>query len=67
MLAKDTNRNFFKHVKCFSRFEKPSLFDVRSLQPGDSDKVVSEKLADYFIQVSREKAQSNRSTRANHT
>ena len=54
LLAKDANRDFFKHVKNFSRFEKPRQFDVRSLMPGDSNEAVSEKLADYFIKVSQE-------------
>ena len=31
ILAKDANRNFFRHVKTFSRLEKPRQFDVREL------------------------------------
>ena len=54
LLANDANRNFFKHVKNFSRFEKPTQFDVRTLFPGKSDSAVSEELAEYFIRVSRE-------------
>ena len=54
LLANDANRNFFKHVKNFSRFEKPEQFDVRTLFPGEGDYEVSEKLAEYFVRVSRE-------------
>ena len=54
LLAKDANRNFYRHVKSFSRFEKPAVFDVRSLFPGSTDKQAAEKLADYFNEVSRE-------------
>ena len=53
LLSNDANRNFFKHVKNFSKFEKPREFDVREIVTG-SDVEVSEKLADYFIEVSRE-------------
>ena len=54
LLAKDTNRNFFRHVKNFCRHEKPELFDVKSLLPGMSDSEVADHLAEYFIKVSRE-------------
>ena len=54
ILEGDANRNFYKHVKNFSRFERPQQFDVRSLLPGKTDSQVGEVLADYFIQVSRE-------------
>ena len=54
ILAKDANKNFYKHVKNFGRFEKPPQFDVRSLLPGKTDAKVSEALADYFICISRE-------------
>ena len=54
ILDADANRNFFKHVKNFSRFEPPEQFDIRSLLPGKNDNDVGEALADYFIQVSKE-------------
>ena len=54
LLADDANRNFFKHVKNFSKFEKSEQFDVRSILPNKSDKEVADALADYFIKVSRE-------------
>ena len=54
LLASDANRNFFKHVKNFSKFEKPPQFDVRDLLPGKTDEQAAEELADYFITVSRE-------------
>ena len=31
LLAEDANRNFFKHVRNFSKAEKPSLFDVKEI------------------------------------
>ena len=54
ILANDANRNFFKHVKNFSKFEKPKEFNVRDLMPGKSDSEVAESLADYFNKVSKE-------------
>lgn len=53
ILEGDANRNFFKHVKNFSHFEKPEQFDVRTLLPGKSYNKVGKVLTDYFIQVSR--------------
>ena len=56
ILAKDANRNFFRHVKTFSRLEKPPLFDIRQLYEDRnmSDKDIAEDMADYFVKVSRE-------------
>lgn len=55
ILAKDAERNFFKHVKTFSSFEKPSQFDVRTILPDlKRDEDVVERLASYFNEVSRE-------------
>ena len=54
LLEEDANRNFFKHVKNFSKYERPPQFDVRTLLPGKTDQEVSEVLADYFVKVSRE-------------
>ena len=54
ILAKDANRNFFRHVKTFSRLEKPKLFDVRDLYDNKNDNEVAEDLAEYFVKVSRE-------------
>ena len=54
ILAEDANRNFFRHVKCFSRLEKPRQFDVRQLYEGKTDKEISEDLAVYFNKISRE-------------
>ena len=54
ILAEDANRNFFKHVRNFSRFERPKLFDVRELLPGRSDDEAAEDLADYFNRISLE-------------
>ena len=54
ILAKDANRNFFRHVKTFSRLEKPKLFDVRDLYDNKNDNEVAEDLAEYFVRVSRE-------------
>ena len=54
ILADDANRNFFKHVRNFSRLEKPKIFDVRTLLPGKTDEEVAEILADYFNKVSQE-------------
>ena len=54
ILAEDANRNFFKHVKNFSRLEKPKIFDVREILPDRSDEQVAEDLAVYFNKVSRE-------------
>ena len=56
ILAEDANRNFFKHVKNFSRLEKPHQFDVRDLESfkGKSDEEVAEDLAAFFNRVSME-------------
>ena len=54
ILAKDSNRNFYKHVKNFNKLEKPPIFEVRSLLPDKSDNDVAEELAEFFIRVSRE-------------
>ena len=54
LLAKDASRIFFKHVKNFAAFEKPPVFDVRSLLPGRTDMEVATCLAEYFNKVSRE-------------
>lgn len=54
ILAEDSNRNFYKHVKNFNTVEKPQEFDVRSLMPGKTDKKVSEVLAEYFNKISQE-------------
>ena len=54
LLAKDANRNFFRHVKTFSRLEKPAQFDVRTLYESKTDKEISEDLANYFVRISRE-------------
>ena len=55
LLADDANRNFFRHIKSFSRLEKPRQFDVRGLfDEGKKDCEIAEDLADYFIKVSRE-------------
>ena len=51
LLEKDANRNFFRNVKSFCRFEKPELFDVRSLFTNKSDNEVGESLADFFNKV----------------
>ena len=44
ILAEDVGRNFFKHVKNFATFEKPAVFDVRTLLPGQSDSRAVERL-----------------------
>ena len=55
ILEKDAGRNFFKHVKNFATFEKPTQFDVRSLFTDNKDDLkIAGNLADYFNQVSRE-------------
>ena len=55
LLAEDANRNFFKHVRNFSKAERPSVFDVRDLLPGrDSDNEIAEELASYFNRISCE-------------
>ena len=55
-LAKDANRNFFKHVKNFSKYERPEQFDVRQMSQveGKSEEETAELLADFFNKVSRE-------------
>ena len=55
ILAEDGNRNFFKHVKNFSRLEKPSQFDVRDLDryKNMEDKEVAEDLSGFFDRNSR--------------
>ena len=56
LLAEDADRNFFKHVKNFSRLEKPPLFDVRELGDfkGMGDEAIAEDLATYFNRISSE-------------
>ena len=54
ILAKDANRNFFKHVKIFDKAERPELFHVRTIIQDKSDQEVSEVLAEYFKKVSQE-------------
>ena len=54
ILDEDANRNFYKHVKNFSRFERPEQFEVKSLLPGQPDQEAAETLADYFIRISQE-------------
>ena len=51
ILAEDANRNFFKHVKNFSRLEKPPQFDVRDLREfeGKEDEEIAEELAGFLI------------------
>ena len=44
LLTEDENRNFFKHVRNFSRYERPEQFDDRNIVSG-SDQEVAEKLA----------------------
>ena len=56
ILAEDANRNFFKHVKNFSRLERPPQFDVRDLEcfKGCNDSEVAEELASFFNRISLE-------------
>ena len=55
LLAKDANRNFYRHVKNFGKAERPQLFDVRTLMPdGQSDEDTAEELAHYFNRISDE-------------
>ena len=54
LLAEDANRNFYKHVRNFSKLEKPPQFDVRTLVPGKTDEEAAAVLAEFFNKVSRE-------------
>ena len=54
LLAEDANRNFYKHVRNFSKLECPKLFDVRDLVPGKTDEEVAETLAVLFNRISQE-------------
>ena len=54
LLADDAGRNFYKHVKNFSKFERPAQFNIATILPDKTDKERAELLADYFIKVSRE-------------
>ena len=54
ILAKDASRNFYKHVRNFSSFERPTLFDVKTLLPDLTDEEAAQRLAEYFNAVSRE-------------
>ena len=56
ILAEDANRNFFKHVRNFSKAKRPALFDVRDLMPKEqSDKEIArnnfnrEKISDKIM------------------
>ena len=54
ILADDGSRVFFKNVRQYKSADKPTVFDVRTLCPGDSDLAVAEKLAEYFNTISQE-------------
>ena len=54
ILADDGSRVFFKNVKRYKSSDKPAVFDVKTLCPGDSDQAVAEKLAEYFNAISHE-------------
>ena len=55
LLGPDAARSFFKNVKNFAKFEKPEIFDVRSLfSEGNSDQETAESLAEYFSAFSLE-------------
>ena len=54
ILADDGSRVFFKNVRQYKSADKPTVFDVRSLCPGEEDLAVAEKLADYFNAISLE-------------
>ena len=53
-MSEDANRNLFRHVRNFKKFEKPPVFDVKELLPGRTDKQVAEELAAFFNTVSQE-------------
>ena len=50
----DACRNFFKHVKNFSKFEKSEQFDIHTIMPDKADQEIAESMANYFIKVSKE-------------
>ena len=54
ILAEDAARVFFKNVRRYKSADKPEVFDVRSLCPGEPDEVVAEKLAEFFNKISME-------------
>lgn len=54
ILAEDAVRNFYKHVRNFSKLEKPKQFDVRELVPVKSNIDVAKTLAGYFNGISLE-------------
>ena len=56
ILAEDANRNFLKHVKNFSKLERPPKFDVRDMREfrGKEDEEVAETLAGYSNRLSME-------------
>ena len=41
ILVTDANRNFYHHVKNFCTIERPPLFHVMSLMPGEDDAAVA--------------------------
>ena len=54
ILADDGSRVFFKNVKRYKSADKPTVFDVKTLCPGDPDLEVAEKLAENFNSISHE-------------
>ena len=52
--AANASRAFFRNVKAFDSKEKPVVFDVRDLFPGQEDQPVAESLADHFNAISNE-------------
>ena len=54
LLASDSQHSFFRNLRSFKTADRPKQFDVRLLFPGKTDQEISELLADYFTEVSRE-------------
>ena len=54
LLARDSDRAYFKNVKSYKTASRPKPFDVTTLFPGKSEEEVAEALAVYFTKVSNE-------------
>ena len=54
LTAPDAARAFYRNVKAFNSKQKPPVFDIRDIFPGQEDLSVAEKLAKHFPAITDE-------------
>ena len=54
LTAPDAAKAFYRNVKSYGSKEKPPIFDVKDLYPGEQELPIAEKLADHFNSISNE-------------